>query len=99
MNRATWLSRVKDYLGVLAIASKASSVQSVICAKTKFKTAQAAAAWCRAHRFSAAKVDETSTSFRFRQFEPSACQAGSFHTISLTEGVSAVICTKKQAAA
>ena len=72
-----------------------TKVQSVICSKKRFKTALAAAKWCRDHGFKAGKADTTSTSYRFRQFEPSSCQVGSFRTLKLDTGVSAVICRPK----
>ncbi len=73
----------------------AQKVQSVIFSKTKGSwTVDKAKRWLKSHNFKSSKVDETSQSWRFRQFDPQQCKAGSF--ITLTEnfpnGVSAVSC-------
>lgn len=69
-----------------------TAVQTVILSKENFPTEADAREWITAHDFHAEKVDETEDSWRFRQFEPSECQEGSFRTIDLTDGVKAVIC-------
>jgi hypothetical protein len=86
------------FLRSLAEKPKRTEVQSVICAKSKFDSAEAAAKWCREHDFkgSVEGVDETEESYRFRQFDPGACQEDSHRTIELTEGVKAVICKKQE---
>lgn len=67
-----------------------ASVQTLIFSKNRFTRAQAVK-WARDHGFKASKVDETEQSFRLRQAEPSAFQAGTFRTIELTAGIRAVI--------
>lgn len=75
--------------------TKQTEIQTVICSKTRFKTLAAAKRWIRDHNFKVShegkKPDETSTSFRFRQRDPGDFQTGSFRTIALDRGVSAVI--------
>ena len=85
--------------GTIVPAEKAdaTTVQSVICAKSRFKSASEAGKWVRDHDYKAGEPDETETSYRYRQFEPGTCQDNSFRTINLTRGVSAVICRKKSA--
>jgi hypothetical protein len=92
------LSEVLDrFVGIVKFLVKApgTKVQSVICAKSKFDSAKKAASWCKSHGFKSSGVDETETSYRFRQFNPTKCQEGSFRTISISEGVSGVICKPK----
>lgn len=72
-------------------ARKPTTVQTVILSKERFKTLEAAKKWVSDHDLHAAKVDETGTSYRFRQREPSEFVDGSFRTIELTTGVKAVI--------
>ena len=88
-------------------------VQTIICSKDRFKTVGAAIRWVREHGFKVPSggvnkgkvpvakpgIDETSTSWRFRQRPPSDFQAGSMRTIRLTEGVSAVVGRLKRQAA
>lgn len=50
-----------------------------------------AVTWAREHDFKAAKVHTTGQSHRIRQHLPTRYRAGSFKTITLTEGVKAVI--------
>ncbi len=73
---------------------EATTVQSLILKKPKFNRSSAKK-WASNHGFKHSKVDETKTSFRFRQFPPNNCKPSSFRTKSLTTGVSAVICKKK----
>lgn len=67
-----------------------TTVQTLIFSKEKFSRQQAID-WAKEHDYRADKVDETENSFRLRQREPDDFQEGSFRTIELTEGVSAVI--------
>lgn len=69
----------------------ATTVQTLILSKTRFKTRQAAVKWVKDHDFHAKNVDETETSWRFRQREPGEFQSGSFRTITMTSGIKAVI--------
>ena len=73
---------------------EATKVQTLILSKDNFATLDEASTWITEHDFSADKVDETETSFRFRQFSPGECQEESFRTIDFegAEGVQAVIC-------
>lgn len=69
----------------------ATTVQTLILSKKRFKSAKAASKWVRDNGFKVHKIDETSTSYRFRQREPSKFIKGSFRTITLTTGVKAVV--------
>ena len=73
-----------------------TTIQTVIMSKEIFKTVAEARAWLKDNDFKSGKVDEKEDSFRFRQFSPKECKDGSFRTINLTEGVSAVICKKNK---
>lgn len=75
---------------------KQTQVQSVILSKEQFPTLEEAKKWITDHDFHDAKYDETPESWRFRQFEPTECIEGSFRTISMTTGVSAVICRPRE---
>ena len=61
----------------------------------------AAKVWLDEHDLYSSVYDETDEHHRFRQFEPEACESGSFVTLteSFPDGVSAVSCTAKAAAA
>lgn len=78
--------------------SETSEVQSVICSKDTFKSAEEATAWIDEHDFKSDKIDETDDSYKFTQFAAGNCQTDSEKTIEITEGVSAVICRPKKAA-
>jgi phage-related protein (TIGR01555 family) len=73
-----------------------TSTQSVIVSKKVFPTAERARAWLKKHGFKTSKIDETEESFRFRQREPGEFKPGSFRTIELRTGVSAVIGRPKE---
>lgn len=90
--------REKDLMDVIEEFKQNQSLetQSVICSKERFKTKEEAAEWVRKHGFRDDKVDETSTSYRFRQFPPSHCIEESFVTKEITDGVSLVLCKKKE---
>ena len=70
---------------------QAAVTQTLILSKSRFKTSSAARAWLERNGFAHSKIDETETSFRFRQREPGDFKPGSMRTIQLTKGVSAVI--------
>ncbi len=76
-----------------------TTVQTLIFSKKRFKTADAARSWAKSHGHHAAKVDETEDSFRLRQRDPGDFVDGSFRTITLTNGVKAVIGHLKSAKA
>ena len=65
-------------------------VQSLILAKEVF-TREQATRWITDHGYHVRKVDETSTSYRFRQREPGDFKPRSFRTIKIETGVSAVV--------
>jgi len=79
--------------GIASVTAQESptKIQTLILSKEKFKTKQAAIKWIEEHDFHSTKVDETNSSYRFRQKDPSDFIEGSFRTIELTEGVKAVI--------
>ncbi len=66
-----------------------SVVQSLIFSKKQFPRRDDATKWARDHEFRADKVDETPNSWRLRQREPG--EFSRFRTITMTEGVQAVI--------
>lgn len=80
---------VKEWV---ARQAETTEVQTVICAKDTFESAEEATQWVTDHDFKADKIDETADSYRFRQFSPDRCQIDSERTIDITEGVKAVIC-------
>jgi hypothetical protein len=75
-----------------------TTVQSLILPKSKFKSKKAAKAWAKQHGYKTSGLEETSTSYRIRQFNPEHFQSGSFRTISLGDsGVKAVVGRPKKA--
>jgi uracil-DNA glycosylase len=74
---------------------EATQIQTLIFDKEFFGTADEAKRWARDHDFKAPKVDETGDSYRLRQKEPGRFREGTFRTITLTEGVKAVIARPK----
>lgn len=67
-------------------------IQTLIFSKEVFETKEEAIKWAKDHDFSTAKgVDETETSFRIRQREPSDFRSETFRTIDITDGVKAVV--------
>lgn len=85
----------EDLIATELQKQEATEVQTVIASKKKFPTLEEAKKWMKEHDFHVSKVDETDDSWRFRQFGPERCKEGSFRTITLTEGVKAVICRPK----
>lgn len=67
-----------------------TEVQTLIFHKDAFDR-QRAVRWATQHDFRATKVDEKEHSYRLRQVDPGAFRPGMFRTISLTDGVAAVI--------
>jgi len=74
----------------VAAAQDPTKIQTLIFAKSVFTEAEAKA-WAKKHDFKSGDVDETEHSFRLRQRDPGEFQKGSFRTITLTDGVKAVI--------
>lgn len=69
---------------------RGTEVQTLIFSKRDFTRAQAVA-WARRNNFVVNKVDETGESYRIRSGLPSRFMPGSFRTITLTDGVKAVV--------
>lgn len=67
-----------------------TKVQTILFDRTMFTPAKAKA-WLKAHDYKASKVDETPNQLRFRQFEPSSFELKKFRTITLTNGIQAVV--------
>jgi len=72
----------------------AFKVQTIIFSKEAGWTEARAVEWAREHDFHAGKVDETETSFRLRQFDPSECTPGTFRAFPIegAKGVTATGC-------
>ena len=86
----------------------AQSIQSVVFSKSESPssvnegngwTPAAARAWCAEHDMRSDKMDETDSSYRFRQFDPEECDGG-FQTLTedMPVGVAMVSCSKRAAA-
>lgn len=67
-----------------------TQTQTVILSKDLFNKREAGN-WIREHDFRISKIDETTNSWRFRQQPPGWFEKGSFRTIRLRPGVTAVI--------
>jgi hypothetical protein len=74
------------------ISKQTTIVQTLIFDKKHFTLAEAKK-WVKDHGFKIPNpgIDETDTSYRFRQIQPNRFKKGSFRTIKLATGVSAVI--------
>lgn len=68
-----------------------TKVQTLIFSKSKFKSAEDAKSWAKDNGYRADKVDETDQSYRIRQRPPRDFVQSSFRTITLTDGVKAVV--------
>jgi hypothetical protein len=78
-------------LGDLGKADKEpTTVQTLIFAKDKFNSSEAAKSWASEHDFKSSKVDETEDSYRLRQRDPEEFKDQS-KTVELKDGVQAVI--------
>lgn len=73
------------------LAKVAMIIETIILSKDKFKTKKDAKKWIKDHKFSSHKVDETTSFFRFQQRDPAEFDKKTFRTITLTEGVKAVV--------
>lgn len=69
--------------------------QTYILSKERFETKSEADKWMDDNDVPRPKVDETETSFRYRQFPPDQCQENSQRTTSITDGVQIVGCRLK----
>ena len=76
-------------------AKKSTTVQTVICFKSRFKTLADAKKWVKEHKFKTTWKGrppvEKETSWHFRQRDPADFIKDSFRTIKLATGVSAII--------
>jgi len=79
-------NKKKDFV----METKALKIQTIIFDK-KFFTLEEARKWIKDHNFQDNGVDETENSYRFRQLDPELFEPDSFRTITLTEGVKAVV--------
>ena len=77
--------------------TKQTDVQTVILSKERFPTLESARKWIREHGFEDKKVDEKPNTWRFRQFPPGNCKAGTFRNLRPrgTRGVLFGICVPK----
>ena len=68
-------------------------IQTFIFSKRQW-TVERARAWLRRHNRRSSNVEATTNTFRFRQFAPSRCRAGSFQALTqnFPAGLSAVNC-------
>lgn len=80
-----------DPEGAEELAAGHTEIQTLIFAKAKYPSADEALAWCKSHDFSAGTSRDTEDSFRIRQKPPEDFVSGSFRTIRIAEGISAVI--------
>ena len=81
---------------VASIEKQAKKIQTLIFSKKNW-TQQRASSWCKSHGLRSDKVDETDSSYRYRQFDPSMCSPGSYQTLTenMPAGLSMVVCSKK----
>lgn len=76
-----------------AMTEKSTTLQTVIVSKDNFSKSEAVALAKRNDW--GESPDETGSSYRFRQHDPSTCEDGSLRTITLKEGVKGVVCKLK----
>ena len=74
-----------------SIRFKSTEVQTLIFSKEKFSEG-AAKKWATDHNFIVGKLGEKEASIQIEQFPSEKCVAGSERSISLEEGVKAVVC-------
>lgn len=66
-------------------------IQTLIFSREEFQTLDQAVAWAKDHDFRSDKTDELEETFRLRQKDPSEFDPETFRTITLTDGVQAVV--------
>lgn len=66
-------------------------LQSVVVSKKKFDKVKDAKKWAKDSGFNIKNVDETGTSFRFRQKSPGLFDPKTFRTKRLSDGVTSVM--------
>lgn len=75
----------KGNVSIAAAESKEpTTIQTLIFPKSHWKNAEEATKWAKTAGFKTDKYDTTSTSFRYRQIDPSKFDKNSFRTICLT---------------
>jgi hypothetical protein len=77
-----------------SMLEKATTIQTVIIDKGKFSESDASS-MARRNGWDGERED-SSTAYRFRQHQTSECESGTFRTIALKDGVSAVVCQLKR---
>lgn len=75
--------RKEDAFRKAVKADDGTEVQTLILPKAHWDSADAAKAWVDSHDFKSDKIDETSTSYRFRQQEPSEFDESTYATICI----------------
>ena len=88
------IRQVEFFKGHDVDIADATQLQTLIFSKESFNAA-GAAAWLKRNKKKAASKRETAESLRYRQEPPEAFVQGSFRTIKLAPGVSAVIGTPR----
>jgi len=68
-----------------------TTIQTLILSKARFKSKGAAKSWAKSNGYKSGGVDETDKSYRIRQFNPGDFKSGSLRTITLSNGVKAVV--------
>lgn len=79
-----------DALEVLT-ANGDSETQTLVMAKSRFKTRESAKTWAKDHGFKTKTIRETTNHYRLRQRPPGDFDQSSFKITRLTNGVQAVI--------
>lgn len=75
--------------------SRSLVLQSIRFDRKKW-TARRARAWLKRKKKRAGKLDATANQLRFRQKQPSSCVRGSFRSITLGKGISAISCCPRR---
>lgn len=86
-----------DGMTFKSLTQKQTTVQSLVLSKERFKTLTQARQWVKDNGGVSDKVDETTNTFRFRQFNPGRCKEGTFRNKRIADGVIGVICVPKGA--
>lgn len=74
-------------------------IQTLIFSKSTFKTSEEAKKWASSHKFKSGNVRETGDSWRLQQRPPEEFDSATFRTVSITDGVTAVMGKLKNAKA
>lgn len=73
------------------LTADSTEIQTLIFDKKKFKSSKECTKWASDHKFKSGKVDETGNSFRLRQKDPGSFKDGTLKTITITDGIKAVV--------